>query len=66
MPLTLTIRHAGTIADAPGGKTSGTDEAQHLVAVAGTALLLWQASGEPPRHDPGPAARRDDNEEAVA
>ncbi|HEY7147657.1 MAG TPA: zf-HC2 domain-containing protein [Streptosporangiaceae bacterium] len=88
------------IADVLGGETFGADEAQHLVAVAGAALLLWQArairagdaamgapapqpypefpdqapvtplitqaSGEPPRNNPGPAARRDDNEEAVA
>jgi predicted anti-sigma-YlaC factor YlaD len=31
------------IADLIGGQTIGADEAQHLVAVAGTALLCWQA-----------------------
>jgi hypothetical protein len=35
---------AGTaIADLIGGQTFGADEAQHLVAVAGAALLIWQA-----------------------
>ena len=35
---------AGTaIADLIGGQTIGTDEAQHLIAVAGAVLLLWQA-----------------------
>ena len=31
------------IADLIGGQTIGADEAQHLVAVAGAALLCWQA-----------------------
>jgi hypothetical protein len=35
---------AGTaIADLIGGQTIGADEAQHLIAVAGAALLIWQA-----------------------
>jgi predicted anti-sigma-YlaC factor YlaD len=35
---------AGTaIADLIGGQTFGADEAQHLIAVAGAVLLLWQA-----------------------
>jgi predicted anti-sigma-YlaC factor YlaD len=35
---------AGTaIADLIGGQTIGADEAQHLIAVAGAMLLLWQA-----------------------
>ena len=35
---------AGTaIADLFAGQTFGADEAQHLVAVAGAALLVWQA-----------------------
>jgi predicted anti-sigma-YlaC factor YlaD len=35
---------AGTaIADLIGGQTIGLDEAQHLIAVAGAALLIWQA-----------------------
>jgi len=35
---------AGTaIADLIGGQTIGVDEAQHLIAVAGAALLIWQA-----------------------
>jgi predicted anti-sigma-YlaC factor YlaD len=35
---------AGTaIADMIGGQTIGADEAQHLIAVAGAALLVWQA-----------------------
>jgi predicted anti-sigma-YlaC factor YlaD len=31
------------IADLIGGQTFGADEAQHLIAVAGAALLCWQA-----------------------
>jgi predicted anti-sigma-YlaC factor YlaD len=31
------------VADLIGGQTIGADEAQHLVAVAGAALLCWQA-----------------------
>ena len=35
---------AGTaIADLIGGQAIGADEAQHLIAVAGAVLLLWQA-----------------------
>jgi predicted anti-sigma-YlaC factor YlaD len=35
---------AGTaIADLIGGQTFGADEAQHLIAVAGALLLIWQA-----------------------
>jgi predicted anti-sigma-YlaC factor YlaD len=35
---------AGTaIADMIGGQTFGADEAQHMIAVAGAALLVWQA-----------------------
>lgn len=35
---------AGTaIADLIGGHTFGADEAQHLIAVAGALLLIWQA-----------------------
>jgi predicted anti-sigma-YlaC factor YlaD len=35
---------AGTaIADLIGGQTFGADEAQHLIAAAGAALLCWQA-----------------------
>jgi predicted anti-sigma-YlaC factor YlaD len=35
---------AGTaIADLIGGQTMGADEAQHLIAVAGAVLLIWQA-----------------------
>jgi predicted anti-sigma-YlaC factor YlaD len=35
---------AGTaIADLFGGQAIGADEAQHLIAVAGAALLVWQA-----------------------
>jgi predicted anti-sigma-YlaC factor YlaD len=35
---------AGTaIADLIGGQTIGADEAQHLIAVAGAVLLVWQA-----------------------
>jgi predicted anti-sigma-YlaC factor YlaD len=35
---------AGTaIADLIGGQTIGADEAQHLIAVAGAVLLIWQA-----------------------
>jgi predicted anti-sigma-YlaC factor YlaD len=35
---------AGTaVADLIGGETIGADEAQHLIAVAGAALLFWQA-----------------------
>jgi len=35
---------AGTaIADLAGGETIGADEAQHLIALAGAALLCWQA-----------------------
>ena len=35
---------AGTaIADLLSGQTFGADEAQHLIAVAGAALLVWQA-----------------------
>jgi predicted anti-sigma-YlaC factor YlaD len=35
---------AGTaVADMIGGQTPGADEAQHLVAVAGALLLIWQA-----------------------
>jgi hypothetical protein len=95
---------ATAVADVIGGRTFGADEAQHLIAVAGAALLFWQARAsrtgraeaapaalpdwpgaepftlptapeageEPPRYDPGPAAaaqpaaRRGENEEAVA
>jgi predicted anti-sigma-YlaC factor YlaD len=39
---------AGTaIADMIAGQTFGADEAQHLVAVAGAALLFWQARTVP-------------------
>jgi predicted anti-sigma-YlaC factor YlaD len=39
---------AGTaIADMIAGQTFGADEAQHLVAVAGAALLFWQARTGP-------------------
>jgi predicted anti-sigma-YlaC factor YlaD len=31
------------LADVIGGQTFGADEAQHLIAVAGAALLFWQA-----------------------
>jgi predicted anti-sigma-YlaC factor YlaD len=31
------------VADLTGGQTIGADEAQHLIAVAGAALLFWQA-----------------------
>ena len=31
------------VADLIGGQTIGADEAQHLIAVAGAALLFWQA-----------------------
>jgi predicted anti-sigma-YlaC factor YlaD len=31
------------IADLIGGQTIGADEAQHLIAVAGAVLLIWQA-----------------------
>lgn len=31
------------VADLIGGQTIGADEAQHLIAVAGAALLCWQA-----------------------
>jgi predicted anti-sigma-YlaC factor YlaD len=31
------------IADLIGGQTFGADEAQHLIAVAGAVLLIWQA-----------------------
>ena len=31
------------VADLVGGQTLGADEAQHLVAVAGALLLVWQA-----------------------
>jgi len=34
---------ATAIADLIGGQTIGADEAQHLIAVAGAALLCWQA-----------------------
>jgi predicted anti-sigma-YlaC factor YlaD len=35
---------AGTaVADLIGGQTIGADEAQHLIAVAGAVLLIWQA-----------------------
>jgi predicted anti-sigma-YlaC factor YlaD len=35
---------AGTaVADLIGGQTIGADEAQHLIALAGAALLCWQA-----------------------
>jgi predicted anti-sigma-YlaC factor YlaD len=39
------------IIDMTGGQTLGADEAQHLVAVAGALLLIWQArttGGRPP------------------
>ncbi len=31
------------LADLAGGQAIGADEAQHLVALAGAALLAWQA-----------------------
>jgi predicted anti-sigma-YlaC factor YlaD len=34
---------ATAIADLVGGQTIGADEAQHLIAVAGAVLLIWQA-----------------------
>jgi predicted anti-sigma-YlaC factor YlaD len=34
---------ATAIADLIGGQTIGADEAQHLIAVAGAVLLIWQA-----------------------
>jgi predicted anti-sigma-YlaC factor YlaD len=39
------------IIDLIGGQTLGADEAQHLIAVAGSLLLAWQAHGyaAPPR-----------------
>jgi predicted anti-sigma-YlaC factor YlaD len=43
---------AGTaLIDWAGGQTPGADEAQHLVAVAGALLLIWQArtNGRPAR-----------------
>ena len=60
---------AGTaIADLIGGQTIGADEAQHLIAVAGAALLFWQARTPagprdrpwrpgPPRPPPATAAQ---------
>lgn len=46
---------AGTaIADLIGGQTIGADEAQHLIAVGGAALLFWQARADRVR-GPGPA-----------
>ena len=63
---------AGTaIADLIGGQTIGADEAQHLIAVVGAALLFWQAriltapgrrgrrsAGEPGRSAAEPGRRR--------
>jgi len=40
---------ATAIFDLIGGQTIGADEAQHLVAVAGAALLFWQARTESKR-----------------
>ena len=54
------------VADLIGGQTIGADEAQHLIAVAGAALLRWQArtirsgAARPAwrRHGPGPPRPR--------
>jgi len=50
---------AGTaIVDLIAGQTFGADEAQHLVAVAGAALLCWQALTADGRTEPASAAGR--------
>jgi len=50
---------AGTaIIDLIAGQTFGADEAQHLVAVAGAALLCWQALTAGGRTEPASAAGR--------
>jgi predicted anti-sigma-YlaC factor YlaD len=50
---------AGTaIADLIAGQTFGADEAQHLIAVAGAALLCWQARTPDGRTEPASAAGR--------
>jgi predicted anti-sigma-YlaC factor YlaD len=36
------------VIDLIGGQTFGADEAQHLIALAGALLLLWQARTAPP------------------
>ena len=50
---------AGTaIADLIGGQAIGADEAQHLIALAGAALLFWQArAAEPGSAEPAAALR---------
>ena len=66
------------IIDMIGGQTFGVDEAQHLVALAGALLLIWQArTVAPPAAGPAfadtetersrpPAHSADDSREAVA
>ena len=65
------------VIDLIGGQTPGADEAQHLVAVAGALLLVWQArtnggklaggaaeaSGS--EANPGPACRRGPGRDAT-
>ena len=48
------------IADVIGGQTFGADEAQHLIAVAGAALLLRQAFAGRTEHAPATLPRRPD------
>jgi predicted anti-sigma-YlaC factor YlaD len=51
---------AGTaIADLVGGQTIGADEAQHLIAVAGALLLIWQARAGTRVADAGTAGATD-------
>jgi predicted anti-sigma-YlaC factor YlaD len=47
---------ATAVADMIGGQTVGADEAQHLIAVAGAALLFWQARTVARTAEPGFAA----------
>jgi predicted anti-sigma-YlaC factor YlaD len=49
---------ATAVADMIGGQTVGADEAQHLIAVAGAALLFWQARTVARTTEPGLAAGR--------
>jgi predicted anti-sigma-YlaC factor YlaD len=47
---------ATAVIDLAGGQTPGADEAQHLVALAGAALLFWQArTGRAGAGGPAPA-----------
>jgi predicted anti-sigma-YlaC factor YlaD len=57
---------ATAVADLIGGQTIGADEAQHLIAVAGAALLFWQARTVARIAGPGSVARRPDEDAGTA